>query len=305
MAILIVLVFGFIIGVVFSQRTKTDSVRPIIITTVIGLAVGIFFSMVRVVPAGYAGIVDLFGRVSAQPLRSGLNIVNPLSRVVMMSVRTQEMTEMMSIPSKEGLNVTLDISILYRLEADRAVEVYRNIGPYYRDIIVTPQFRSVARGVTVNYEAKALYTSEREVLAQAIYDTLEKMTKERGVVIERVLLRSINLPITVSAAIEQKLKAEQEAERMKFILQKETQEAERKRIEAAGIRDAQAIIDQSLTQQYLHYLWINTLNENPNVIYVATEANMPIFRAINPDEENAHKKPIITKDQREQQKIVK
>ncbi len=103
------------------------------------------------------------------------------------------------------------------------------------------------------------------------------------------------MPTTVSAAIEQKLKAEQEAERMKFVLQRETQEAERKRVEAAGIRDAQTIIDQSLTSQYLNYLWINTLNQNPNVIYVATEANMPIFRAINPDWENLNKKPVPTK----------
>ncbi len=103
--------------------------------------------------------------------------------------------------------------------------------------------------------------------------------------------------MTVSSAIEQKLKAEQEAERMKFVLQREQLEAERKRVEAGGIRDAQSIINQSLTSQYLHYLWINTLNQNPNVIYVATEANMPIFRAINPDEELLHKKPISPKEE--------
>lgn len=300
MGILIILIFGFVIGVVFTQVTKTGSIKPIIITTVAGLIVGIFFSMVRVVPAGYVGIVDFFGQVSPRALNSGLNLVNPLAHVLNMSVRTQEEHEAMSIPSKEGLNVTLDISILYRLDPGHAVEVYKTVGPRYQNIVLIPQFRSVARGVTVNYEAKALYTSEREVLAQAVYEVLEKMTQERGIYIERVLLRSILLPTTVSAAIEQKLKAEQEAERMKFVLQKETQEAERKRVEAAGIRDAQTIIDQSLTTQYLHYLWINTLNQNPNVIYVATEANMPIFRAVNPDEENLRKKPVLTKEQREQ-----
>jgi regulator of protease activity HflC (stomatin/prohibitin superfamily) len=295
MGLLIILVMGFIIGVVFTQVTRTGSAKPIIITTLIGLLAGVFFSAIRVVPAGYVGVVDFFGRVSPLPLNSGINLVNPLAKVVLMSVRTLQETEGMSIPSKEGLNITLDISLLYRLNPQKAVEIYKTVGPYYKEVIVTPQFRSVARGVTVNYEAKALYTSEREVLSQAIYDALEKMTEERGVTIERVLLRSITLPSTVSAAVEQKLKAEQEAERMKFVLQKETQEAERKRVEAAGIRDAQGIINQSLTSQYLHYLWINTLNLNPNVIYVATEANMPLFRAIDPDEENSRKKPLVSK----------
>lgn len=293
MAFLIILIFGVVIGIVFSQTARQGSIKPVIVATAIGACVGLFFSAVRVVPAGYVGIIDLFGRVSDAPLSSGLNVINPLARVHMMSVRTQEETEAMSVPSKEGLNVSLDISILYRLEPGRAVEVYKTVGPHYKDIVLVPQFRSAARASTVNYEAKALYTSEREILSKGIYAELEKMAQERGIFIERVLLRSITLPQTVSGAIEQKLKAEQEAERMKFILQKETQEAERKRVEAAGIRDAQGIINQSLTAQYLHYLWINTLNQNPNVIYVATEANMPLFRAVDPDEELARKKPIV------------
>lgn len=298
MGILIILVMGFIIGVVFTNVTKTGSVKPIIVTTAIGLILGILFSMIRVVPAGYAGIVDFFGRVAPRPLNSGINFVNPLAKVVNLSVRTQEDMEIMNVPSKEGLNVALDVSVLYRLDFAKAVDVYKTIGTNYKDIILIPQYRAAARGVTVAHEAKALYTSERELLAQAIFDSLKNLIGERGVIIERVLLRAINLPATVSQAIEQKLKAEQEAERMKFILQRETQEAERKRIEAAGIRDSQKIISESLTKQYLNYLWINTLNENPNVIYVATEANMPVFRAINPDEELLRKKPILPKEQK-------
>lgn len=295
MGFLIILVLGFIIGVIFVGIAKTGSVKPIIIMTVIGLAVGIIFSMIRVVPAGYVGIVDFFGWVSPRPLSSGINFVNPLAKVINFSVRTREDKETMNVPSKEGLNVALDVSVLYKLDSAKAVEVYKTIGPYYQDVILVPQYRAAARGVTVAHEAKALYTSEREMLAQAIFDSLQNLIGDRGVIIERVLLRAINLPPTVSGAIEQKLKAEQDAERMKFILQRETQEAERKRIEAAGIRDAQGIINQSLTSQYLHYLWINTLNENPNVIYVATEANMPLFRAIDPDEENLRKKPLLQK----------
>lgn len=292
MGVLIILIMGFIIGIVFTLVSKTGSVKPIVITTLIGLVLGILFSMIRVVPAGYVGVVDFFGWVSPSPLNSGINFVNPLARVVNISIRTQEDKEIMNVPSKEGLNISLDISVLYRLDPAKAVQVYKTIGYGYKDIVLTPQFRAAARGVTVGHEAKALYTSEREVLAQAIYESLKNLVAERGIVIERILLRAITLPPTISQAIEQKLKAEQEAERMKFILQKEQLEAERKRVEAAGIRDAQAIIDQSLTQQYLHYLWINTLNQNPNVIYVATEANMPIFRITDDDYKLLHKKPI-------------
>lgn len=298
MGILIILVLGFIIGAVFVGVAKTGSIKPIIITTIIGLAAGIVFSAIRIVPAGYVGIVDFFGQVAPLPLNSGINFINPLAKVINLSIRTQEDKETMTVPSKEGLNVALDVSVLYKLDPAKAVDVYKTIGPYYQDVILVPQYRAAARGVTVAHEAKALYTSEREMLAQAIHDSLNTLVGNRGVVIERILLRAINLPTTVSGAIEQKLKAEQEAERMKFVLQRETQEAERKRIEAGGIRDAQAIINQSLTSQYLHYLWINTLNENPNVIYVATEANMPLFRAIDPDKENLNKKPLLKKEQK-------
>ncbi|MCM8823667.1 MAG: prohibitin family protein [Candidatus Omnitrophica bacterium] len=297
MAALIILVMGFVVGIIFTQLAKTGSLKPIVITTIVGLIIGVLFSSIRVVPAGYVGVVDFFGYVSPKPLNSGINFVNPLVKVVPLSIRTQEEKETMSVPSKEGLNVALDVSVLYRLNPIRAVDVYKTIGPVYKDVVLIPQFRASARGVTVGYEAKALYTSEREMLARAIYDSLKNLVEDRGIIIERVLLRAITLPTTVSSAIEQKLKAEQEAERMKFVLEKEKLEAERKRVEAEGIRDAQAIINQSLTSQYLHYLWINTLNQNPNVIYVATEANMPIFRVTHSEEEIFKKKEVVNQKQ--------
>ena len=291
--VLILVIVGFLIGMAATTaaRQKQDTV-PYAIVGVIVVALLVLAQTVRMVPAGHVGVIDFFGKVSDKTLPSGINFVNPLARVVPISVQTQEDKETMSVPSKEGLNVALEISILYRLKPEKASEIYRTVGRDYPDVILIPQSRSVARDVTVASEAKALYTSERETLAQKFHDYLQQHVEERGIVIESILLRSITLPQTVSQAIEQKLKAEQEAERMKFILQKEQQEAERKRVEAAGIRDAQAIINQSLTSQYLHYLWINTLNQNPNVIYVATEANLPLFRTIDPDEELRNKKPI-------------
>lgn len=292
MAILIIFVIGFIGGGIFLQSLKRGSLTPIIVSMVVGLAIGIVFSTIRVVPVGHVGVIDFFGQVSAKALGSGINFVNPLAKVINLSVRTHEDKETMSVPSKEGLNISLDVSVLYKLDPAKAVEVYKTIGANYQQVILIPQYRAAARGVTVAHEAKALYTSEREILAQGIDDSLKGLIGERGVIIERVLLRAITLPQMVSGAIEQKLKAEQDAERMKFIVQKELLEADRKRVEAAGIRDAQAIINQSLTAQYLHYLWINTLNQNPNVIYVATEANMPLVRAVDDDFKLLHNKPV-------------
>jgi len=287
MGALILLAVGFVFGLVFVQASKTGSVKPVIVLAAVGLVLGLLLASIRVVPAGHVGIVDFFGLVSNRPLNPGINLVNPLAKVVTMSVRTVENKEVMNVPSKEGLTISLDISVLMKLDPAKAVEIYKTVGPRYEDIILVPQFRAAARGVTVAYEAKALYTSEREVLAQKIHDALAGMVSDRGVIVERVLLRAIALPPTVAQAIESKLRAEQEAERMKFVVQREEQEAERKRVEAKGIRDAQAIIDQSLTQRYLQYLWTMTLNQNPNVIYVATEANLPVFRTTEEPEKKS------------------
>jgi len=297
--VFILILIGFFVGTVITTvaRQRKD-VTPYVAGGILVVVFLILIQAIRIVPAGHVGVIDLFGNVSSRVLQSGVHLVNPLARVVPMSVRTQEDKETMSVPSKEGLNVSLEISILYRLKQDKASEIYRTVGRDYVEVVLIPQSRSVARDVTVASEAKALYTSERETLAQKFHKYLQAHVEERGIMIESILLRSITLPPMVSQAIEEKLKAEQEAERMKFVLQKEQQEAERKRVEAAGIRDAQAIISQSLTSQYLHYLWISTLKQNPNVIYVATEANMPLFRVINPDDELMRKKPLSQEKER-------
>ena len=230
MAILSIFVIGFIAGGIFLQSLRRGSLAPIVLSTLVGLAIGIVFSAIRIVPAGYVGVVDFFGQVSPRALSSGINFVNPLAKVISLSIRTQEDKETMEVPSKEGLNVALDLSVLYKLDPAKAVEVYKTIGSGYQEVILIPQYRAAARGVTVSHEAKALYTSERELLTQGIDDSLKNLIANRGVIIERVLLRAITLPTVVSGAIEQKLKAEQDAEKMKFILQKEQLEAERKRV---------------------------------------------------------------------------
>lgn len=204
-----------------------------------------------VIPAGNIGVVDFFGTVSENTLKSGINLVNPLARIVKMSVKTQELKEVMEVPSKEGLTVTLEVSILYHLNPDKAADVYKTVGENYEGIILEPQVRSVTRGVTASFEAKALYTSEREQLSKMILDDIKIATAARGINVESAPLRRVTLPSGLSASIEQKLQSEQESQRMQFILTKEKQEADRKRIEAQGISDFQKIVNQGLNQQLL------------------------------------------------------
>lgn len=221
----------------------------------------ILFKSIAVVPAGHVGVKDLFGNVSDDQLKAGIHIVNPLVRVIPMSIQTQELTEKASVPSKEGLVVDLEASLLYSLNPDMAPQVYKKIGANYRAVVVIPQLRSVIRGITAEYEAKALYTSEREVLASKMINNLKPLLSQRGISVENVLLRSIKLPDIVATAIEKKLEAEQQSEQMKFILARETQEAERKRVEAKGIADFQGIVSKGLSEGLLKWRGIEATKE--------------------------------------------
>jgi len=230
---IIALVLG--IGLVATRMQHKDydkSTNVIGTVFIVAAAFLIIFSFIRIVPAGTVGIVDLFGKVSETERKPGLNLVNPFAKLVIFNTKTEEVKEVMVVPSKEGLTIKLDVSLLYRVEADQAADIYKTVGEHYRNIVLLPQFRSVSRGVTVNYEAKALYTSGRDEMASRIFQDLKGLLEARGIVLENVLLREIQLPPTVAHAIEMKLKAEQEAEQMKFVLEKERKEAERRVIEA-------------------------------------------------------------------------
>ncbi len=231
--------------------------------------------MFTVVPAGHVGVVDFFGLVSDNTLKSGVNFVNPLARVIKFSVKTQEIKEVMDVPSKEGLTVQLEVSALFHLNPDKAGEVYKTIGENYVQIILEPNFRSVARGVTAGYEARALYTSERELLTQAILKELEKLVEPRGITVEATPLRRVGLPPDLSKAIEEKLRADQESQRMQFVLQKERQEAERKRIEAQGIADFQNIVARGISEQLLRWKGIEATEKLAN----STNAKVVIIGA--------------------------
>ena len=253
-----------------------------LITLIVVLAI-IVIRAITVVPAGRVGVVDFFGNVSPQPLHAGINIVNPLARVVKFSVKTQEIKEVMDVPSKEGLTVQLEVSALFHLSPETAPEVYKTIGTNYVAIILEPQLRSVSRGVTAGYEAKALYTSERELLASQIQEHLRQQVEMRGITIENVPLRRVGLPPRLTESIEEKLRSEQESQRMEFVLTKEKQEAERKRIEAQGIADFQKIVAQGLSDQYLRWKGIEAtekLANSPNakvIIVGSGKDGLPII----------------------------
>ncbi len=246
-------------------------------------AIGAFVQLITVIPAGTVGVVDFLGMVSDNTLKPGINLVNPMARVEKFSIKTQEIKEVMKVPSEEGLTVDLEISLLYKLNPDKANIIYKTIGPNYREIVLIPQFRSVVRGVTARYEAKALYTASREKLASEIVNELQKIVAPRGILIEAAPLRQIVLPQRLTQAIEEKLKAEQESQRMVFVLNKEKQEAERKRIEAKGIADFQQIVSEGINEQLLKWKGIEAtekLANSPNtkiVIIGSGKDGLPII----------------------------
>jgi prohibitin 1 len=239
------------------------------------------------VPAGHVGVANTFGDVSENVLEPGLHFVPFWTNVCRMSIQTQEDKETAEVPTKEGLSVSLDCSLIFSLKPEKAVDVYKGIGENYKAVVVIPQFRSAMRGATVQYEAKDLYTAHRAEIEDSLEKSVRVLLEERGISCEKVLLRSITLPATVKTAIEKKLAAEQEALQMEFVIQKEEKEADRKRVEAKGIADSQNIIQGTLTDAYLRYLWVESLkvaaNHNGTIIYVPTgNDGMPFFREVSP-----------------------
>lgn len=251
--------------------------------------VGIIFALLSiaqlftVVPAGHVGVIDVFGSVSDRTLKPGINLVNPLADIVHFSIKTQEVKETSQVPSREGLTVGLEISLFYRLDPEMADDVYKTIGADYLNIILIPLFRSVTRGVTAEYEAKALYTSEREILARKISEVLAKQVKARGIIIEETPLRQVSLPVKLTDAIEEKLRAEQESQRMEFILDKERKEAERKKIEAQGISDFQEIVSRGIDQNLLKWKGIEATevlakSSNAKIVVIGSGADgLPVI----------------------------
>ena len=250
-ALLAAIAAGFVYFNAKRRFNKSESTLALV-----GLVVAVLIAFMQIwtiIPAGHVGVIDFFGNVSDNTLKPGVNFVNPMANVVKFDARTQELKEVMNVPSKEGLSVELEISLLYSLSFENANKIYKTVGEDYVEKILIPQFRSVVRGVTAKYEARALYTAEREQLSREMETELSKLVQPRGITLEAAPLRQIILPPGLTNSIEEKLKSEQESQRMQFILQRETQEAERKRIEAKGIADFQDIVSKGISDQLLKW----------------------------------------------------
>jgi len=230
------------------------------------------------IPTGNVGVLTLFGRVTGETLPEGIHVVNPLKSVQKLSVQTQSLKESANVPSNEGLILALDTSLLFRLDKDKAAYVYQSVGENYVEKIVEPTLRAAIRASTSAHTANALYTNARELVQQQIQDELKKQLDPRGVIVENVLLRDVQLPATLKSSIEAKQQAEQDALRMNFTLQKEKQEAERKRIEAQGIADFQKIVATGISAQLLEWKGIEAteklaLSTNAKVVIIGNPKN--------------------------------
>ena len=242
------------------------------------LLVILMFGSVTRVGTGHVGVLTLFGRVTGETLAEGIHLINPLKTNNEMSIQTQTIKESANVPSSEGLMMSLDTSLIYHLNPDRSAEVFQKIGADYENVVVEPTLRAAIREATASHTANALYTGEREMVAKQIYDQLVSELNKRGLTVENVLLRDIQLPATLKAAIEAKQQAEQESLAMNFRLQKETQEAQRKRIEAAGVRDFQQIVAQGITPSLLEWKGIEATENlaksaNSKVVVIGNNKN--------------------------------
>jgi prohibitin 1 len=265
--------------------TGRNFIRGIGMMLLAAIAVVLALSSTSCVRTGHVGVVSIFGRVTGRTLAEGIHLVNPMANVTELSIKTQEVKEHASVPSMEGLIMGLEASILYHLDTGRAAEIYQQIGPNYAEVLLQPTFRSAIRAITAGHTAASLYSDAREAIAKQILEDVRRQVAPRGVVVENVLLRDLQLPETLKRAIEAKQQAQQEAQRMEFVLQREKQEAERKRVEAAGIKDFQDIVSQGISDKLLEWKGIEATMElvksqNAKVIVVGNSKNgLPLIYA--------------------------
>ncbi|OQP67396.1 band 7 protein [Niastella vici] len=276
MALIIIGFIIFIVGLAIarSQENFHRFASPVRIIGVIFILIGILTSCIIQIEAGEIGVKKLFGKVQNDVLSSGLHFINPLLEVEKMDVKTQNYTmsgvrdegqksgdDAIRALTADGLEVVIDLTVLYRVLPTEAPRLVRETGLDFTDKIVRPLTRTKIRDNAVYYEAVSLYSSKRDEFQTRIFKSIETDFKNRGLVLEQLLVRNITLPAMVKTAIEQKITAEQDAQKMQFVLQKEKQEAERKRVEAQGISDYQHIISESLTDRQLQYEQIKAMKE--------------------------------------------
>ncbi len=245
-----------------------------------------FTTSCTVVRQGEVGVRRTLGKYNDRPIKDGVRFFNPfVTTVIKVPTQTVNLEVSLNIPSKEGLTIQSEVSILYNVQGGKAAEVLRQIGQDYERNLILPVFRSAVADVSSRFFAKDMHTGERAQIEEQIRILMDKTLDEKGIEVEAVLLKSIQLPKSLARAIEEKLEAEQGAQRMEFVLQQEQREAERKRIQAQGVRDAQNIISQGLTQEVLQFKAIEAfleLAKSPNAKIVITDGKqMPMMMDAN------------------------
>ncbi len=247
------------------------------------LALIVIFSLAScaTIREGEVGVKRTLGKYSDTAYTQGVKIFNPFaSRVFKISTQTENLEVGLNIPSKEGLTITSEVSILYNIDGKKAPDLLRKIGTDYERNVILPVFRSAVADVTSRFYAKDMHTGERATIEKAIREQMMSLMDGKGIEVEAVLLKSIQLPRSLANAIEEKLEAEQQAQRMEFTLQQAKREAEQKRIEAAGIRDAQIIIAEGLDAKILQFKSIEAfeaLAKSPNAKVIITDGDLPII----------------------------
>lgn len=277
------MILSIILGAIFlvvsfslkNSQNQLSKFSPVFkIAGILVILIGLFSSMFRQIDAGKVGVQSLYGSVQPDILQSGLHLINPLMDVTDFDIQTQNYTmsavhsegaqegdDAIRVLSNDGLEVVIDLTVLYRVVPESAPKIFKQIGVNYTDKIVRPVTRTRIRDNAVYYDAVALYSTKRNEFQQRIFKTIEADFKSRGLVLEQLLIRNINLPASVKATIESKINAEQDAQKMQFVLLKEKQEAERKRVEAQGIADYQRIISTGLSDKQLQYEQIKAQKE--------------------------------------------
>lgn len=290
-------IFTLIAGFAINTPSLTFSrfARPIKVVGAVLIVLGLLTASIRQIDAGQVGIVSLFGNVSDRTLNSGLSFVNPLANVAEFDIKTQNYTmsanndegqkqgdDAIRVLTADGLEVVIDLTVLYRVIPTEAPRIFREIGADYTDKVVRPITRTRIRDNAVYYDAVALYSTRRDEFQTRIYRTIENDFKKRGLLLEQLLIRNIDLPASVKKTIESKINAEQDAQKMQFVLQKERQEAERKRVEAQGIADYQKILSTGLSDKQLQYEQIKAQRElaaspNTKIVIMGGRGSMPLI----------------------------
>jgi regulator of protease activity HflC (stomatin/prohibitin superfamily) len=297
--------FAIILGIILlaiaiflpaGTQPSAQRLMPVLrVLAIVLIVLGLITSSVKQIDAGFVGVKSLFGKVQSDILPSGLNFVNPVMDVRELDVRTQNYTmsgqhdegaqtgdDAIRVLTADGLEVTIDLSVLYRVIPEEAPRLIREIGVSYEDKIVRPITRTRIRDNAVYYDAVSLYSTKRDEFQDRIFKSIDQDFKKRGLFLENLLVRNITLPGSVKAVIEQKINAEQDAQKMQFVLQKEKQEAERKRVEAQGIADYQRIVSESLSERQLQYEQIKAMKElagsaNSKIIVMPSKGGVPII----------------------------